>query len=137
MYTADHACSSAAAFAVDLFGVDLDAVVSIERGQIALYRQPGTSPRPGPKSTASTYTGTRQHASSTPTKGARLPQPGQGLNQPALLTFRRMMVRQPNDRRTVEAFRGKLLEASARMGGVFVHYDPDEGVWLMKLDSWI
>ena len=34
-------------------------------------------------------------------------------------------------------FRGRLLAAAARLGGVFVHYDPQEGVWLMKLDTWI
>lgn len=65
-----------------------------------------------------------------------LPPPGQGLNQPALLTFRRMAVRQRHDRRTVDAFRGTLLETSARLGGVFVHYDADEGVWMLKLDRW-
>ena len=67
----------------------------------------------------------------------RRPPPGEGLNQPALLTFRRMALRQPADRRTVEAFRGRLLEAAARMGGVFVHYDPEQGVWLLKLDAWL
>lgn len=34
----------------------------------------------------------------------------------------------------VDAFRGKLLDAAARMGGVHVHYDPDEGVWILKVD---
>lgn len=67
----------------------------------------------------------------------RLPPPGQGLNQPALLTFRRMAVRQPDDRRSVEAFRGRLHDAAARLGGVFVHYDADAGVWLLKLDAWL
>ena len=98
--------------AVDLLGVDLDAVVSIERGRIALYQQQQQ----------------QQPAA---------PPPGSGLNQPALLTFRRMTVRSVNDRRTVDAFRGKLMQASARMNGVFVHYDPDEGVWLMKMDAWL
>ena len=96
----------------DLLGVDLDAVVSIERGRIALYQQQQQ----------------QQPAA---------PPPGSGLNQPALLTFRRMTVRSANDRRTVDAFRGKLMQASAHMNGVFVHYDPDEGVWLMKMDAWL
>ena len=103
--------------AVDLLGMDLDRAVSIERGRISIYPQrSGTAAGKG---------------------SSQLPPAGEGLNQPGLLTFRRMAVRNPNDRRGVEAFRGKLLEASARMNGVFVHYDPEQGVWLMKLDAWL
>lgn len=76
-------------------------------------------------------------AIAAPPKVTVRPPPGEGLNQPALLTFHRMSLRQPADRRAVAAFRGRLLEAAARMGGVFVHYDPDEGVWMLKLDTWL
>lgn len=93
--------------------MDLDAVVSIERGRISLYPEPTSG------------SGDRM-----------LPPPGQGLNQPALLTFRRMAVRRPDDKSSVEAFKSKLMEASTRMHGIFVHYDPLQGVWLLKLDSW-
>ena len=102
--------------AVDLLGLDLDRAVSIERGRISIYPQ-------------------RRSAAKGSISG--LPPAGEGLNQPGLLTFRRMAVRNPNDRRGVEAFRGRLLEASARMNGMFVHYDPEQGVWLMKLDAWL
>ena len=102
---------------MDLLGLDLDAAVSIERGRISIYPQ---------RSGAGVGKGSSQ-----------LPPAGQGLNQAGLLTFRRMAVRNPYDRRGVEAFRGKLLQAATRMNGVFVHYDPDQGVWVMKLDVWL
>lgn len=98
--------------AVDLFDVNLDEVVSIERGRISLYPTTHDSAR-------------------------CLPPPGHGLNQPALVTFRRMAVRQPSDKRIVDAFRKKLEEAATRMQGVFVHYDQDKGIWLLKLDAWM
>lgn len=125
--------------AVDLRGVDLDAAVSIERGRIALYPHRGAAPVPAP---TAQVVGRARHAivhtaAAAPARPGRLPPPGQGLNQPALLTFRRMALRQPADWRTVEAFRGRLIEASARLHGVFVHFDPEAGVWLMKLDSWL
>lgn len=91
---------------VNLLDADLDAIVAVERGRISLY-------------------GTRR-----PEK----PPHGSGLNQPAMLTFRRMTVRRPNDRREVEAFRGRLMEASLRLGGTFVHYDPEDGVWMVKVE---
>ncbi len=47
--------------AVDLRGVDLDAVVDMDKGRIQVYGLPGGSPRPAA---------------------------GEGLNRPALLTFR-------------------------------------------------
>ena len=65
-----------------------------------------------------------------------MPPPGSGLNQPALLTYRRMAVRQPDDKAAVEAVRAKLQKASERSGGVFVHFDPKEGIWMLKVDSW-
>lgn len=147
--------------AVDLLNADLDEIVSIERGRIGLYpnrqqsapapavngRHARLAPAPGTPAAAASQRRARLLAALGRNGGAPLaiaappkpvrPPPGEGLNQPALLTFRRMTLRQPADRRTVDAFRGRLLEAAARMGGVFVHYDPDEGVWMLKLDTWL
>lgn len=103
---------------VDLLGVDLDVVVSIERGRVTLY--PGVPPSAGDNTTATRV----------------MPPPGAGLNQPAMLTLRHMAVKQPNDAHVVAAFKRKLEEAAGRMGAIFVHYDPQEGVWLTKLDVW-
>ena len=138
--------------------------MSIERGRITLYPPPpqqqqqgGKSPVSGPArgergaALAAAFHAVppeerrqlvlalaRQRQAHLLLSRARaMPPPGTGLNQPALLTFRRMAVRQKDDRRTVDAFRGKLAEASARLNGLFVHYDPDDGVWLLKLDSWL
>ena len=70
-----------------------------------------------------------------PSSGVRaLPPPGRGLNQPALLTFRRMAVRRSDGEATLRA---RLVQASTRMGGVFVHYDAREGVWMLKVDRWV
>lgn len=77
-----------------------------------------------------------------------LPPPGQGLNQPALLTFRRMRLAARGGggglpangssahHQLLDAFRGRLQEASQKLGGVFVHYDSEQGVWMLKLDAW-
>jgi hypothetical protein len=92
--------------AVDLRNVDLDSIVDIDKGRIQVYGLPGGSPRPAP---------------------------GSGLNRPALLTFRRMHVKQ-KDAKSLARFRAKLVDHAARMGGIFVHYDPDAGNWLMKVD---
>lgn len=152
---------------MNLLDADLDDIVSIERGRIALYpkRQQSAPPalptlpalqgpahaRLGPALNTPAAAAARRRARLVATLSGRStaplvaapppkpdrPPPGEGLNQPALLTFRRMALRQPADRRTVDAFRGRLLEAAARMGGVFVHYDPDEGVWILKSDTWL
>lgn len=47
-----------------------------------------------------------------------------------------MAVKKPDDPKLVAAFKKRLQEASERMGGVFVHYDPQEAVWMLKLDAW-
>lgn len=91
----------------------------IERGSIGLYPAPAGSSGDGAAAAA-----------------RKLPPAGHGLNQPALLTFRRMAVKKPDDQKLVSAFRKRLQEASERMGGVFVHYDPKEAVWMLKLDAW-
>ncbi|PRW57893.1 type I polyketide synthase [Chlorella sorokiniana] len=165
-------------YPVNLLDADLDEIVSIERGRIALYpnRTPPTpaplparpalpgparaasksrqlallAPAGPPPETPAAAAGRRRarllatlhggssamHAPALPLQLVR-PPVGEGLNQPALLTFRRMALRQPADRRAVDAFRGRLFEAAARMGGLFVHYDPVDGVWLLKLDTWL
>jgi acyl carrier protein len=93
-------------YPVDLRGADLDAAVRIERGAIALYPP-----------------------------GARRPPPGGGLDQPALLTYRRIFMRGAPGRRAEAAFRGRLLQACVRLGATFVHWDPAEGVWVAKAEG--
>jgi hypothetical protein len=90
-------------YPVDLAGVDLDEAVRIERGFIALY----------------------------PALKAR-PPPGVGLNQPALLTLKKMQLRGQRSSGAVAAFRGRLLQACARVGATFVH--SDQGVWMTKVE---
>lgn len=63
------------------------------------------------------------------------PQLGEGLNQPALLTFKKVFPRGKRTKGSLAAFKGLLLQASSRMGGTFVHWDPDEGVWIAKVDG--
>ena len=59
------------------------------------------------------------------------PPPGQELNVPALLTFYKIK----NKKIKSSLFRGVLHQAAARMGAVMVHYDEDEGTWIVKIDS--
>lgn len=122
--------------AMDLRGVCLDDIVSIEKGRIQVYGLPG---------------------------GAAKPPPQRGLNVPALLTFRcavtkelcwicmlimeccklkellpwpcRQMHVKQNDAKSVARFRAKLTDHAAKLGGVFVHYDASAGKWLMKVDQ--
>lgn len=92
-------------YPVDLLGADLDAIVHISRGSVTVY----------PSST-------------------RKPSPGYGLNQPSLITLKGIIPRGQKDYKSILAFKGKLLQACARMGGVFVHYDPDQGIWILKTE---
>lgn len=98
---------------------------------LATRRPAAAAAQPAPTTTASATAidGSNSNRSA-------LPPAGQGLNKAALVTFRRMAVKDGSDVAAAEAFRAKLQEASARMGGVFVHYDPADGVWLVKLDAW-
>ena len=91
---------------VDLRGLRLDDVVDIDKGRIQLYGLEG---------------------------GALRPAPGSGLNKPALLTFKRMHVKQ-KDAKSIGRFKAKLADHAARLGGVFVHYDADAGIWIVKVD---
>ncbi|CAL8465609.1 g5145 [Coccomyxa elongata] len=91
---------------VDLREVDLDAIIDMDKGHILVYGLPGGAPRPAQ---------------------------GEGLNRPALLTFRRMHVKQKSDN-SIAKFRAKLMDHAAKLGGVFVHYDADTGNWIMKVD---
>lgn len=68
---------------------------------------------------------------------APIPKPacGAGLNVPALLTFRRMLVKSRDDAKAVAAFRAKLEAHAAKIGAVFVHYEAESGNWVMKVDG--
>ncbi len=65
----------------------------------------------------------------------KTPPPGEGLSQPALLTFRRIFVKGKASKSSILAFKGVLLQACARAGATFVHYDSDRGSWIMKMDQ--
>ena len=92
-------------YPVDLRYANLDDIVQIRKGSITLY----------------------------PTSSK--PLPGDGLNQPALLTFKKVFVRGKATKASVLAFKGVLLQACARMAATFVHWDPDEGAWIAKVDA--
>ena len=38
------------------------------------------------------------------------------------------------DAASVKKFSGKLHDHASNIGGVFVHYDADSGIWMMKVD---
>ena len=63
------------------------------------------------------------------------PQLGQGLNRPALLSFKKVFPRGKKTKYSLIAFKSVLLQACSRMGATFVHWDPDEGVWIAKVDG--
>lgn len=92
---------------VDLRGLDLDSLIDIEKGKIVVYPEP------------------------SPAK----PPPGKGLNMPALLTFRRMHVKQRGDATAVAKFKQRLIDHAAKIGAVFVHYEVETGIWNIKIDS--
>lgn len=54
-----------------------------------------------------------------------------GLNRPALVTFKKVRARDQSK----ENMRGILYRAAARMGATFVHWDPDQGIWIIKMDG--
>ena len=104
---------------VDVRGLDLDAIVAIEKGKILLYpatlvgSDPGSGGAPGSTRDAPAAQSQRRRKASTtamtPASAAVLelpgtvaaallkPPPGEGLNVPAMLTFRRMLVKQRDD----------------------------------------
>lgn len=51
----------------------------------------------------------------------------------AELSSRKMMVKQ-KDAKSLDKFKAKLKENAGKIGGVFVHYEPESGTWLMKVD---
>lgn len=132
-------------YPVDLLGVDLDAAVALERGRFALYPQTHgwvqeTRDRTQEAGAAEQRNAARhlalpRGASAPGPPPPRKPPPGCGLNQPAIVTLRRMTMRDSSNRRAVDALRGRLAAAAARMGAVQVHYDAGEGVWMLKLDA--
>ena len=98
---------------VDLRGVNLDSLIEIEKGKILMYPERVVE---GGAATAK-------------------PPPGEGLNNPAMLTFRRMIVKQKGDAKALAKFRQKLIDHAAKIGAVFVHYDAEIGTWMMKVES--
>ncbi len=70
-----------------------------------------------------------------PQPAAQRPEQGAGLNVPALLTFRRMLVKNRDDAAAVAKFRAKLEAHAAKIGAVFVHYEAASGTWVMKVDG--
>jgi Nucleoporin autopeptidase len=158
---------------VDVRGLDLDAIVDIEKGKIVLY--PEAVPLPASKPMMATAAGKlpsrrrsvvhgsvsvsqpsaaaggrargpRSRSGAGDVQGGKgedaapravVPKParGEGLNVPALLTFRRMVVKSRDDAGAVAAFRGKLEAHAAKIGAVFVHYKADSGTWVMKVDG--
>jgi Nucleoporin autopeptidase len=159
---------------VDVRGLDLDAIVDIEKGKIVLYPDAASLPASTPQKAAaagkapgrrrSIVRGVAAAAQPSVAAGGRargrrsrsgaggdtpsgkakdaaprpaVPKPprGGGLNVPALLTFRRMVVKSRGDAGAVAAFRGKLEAHAAKIGAVFVHYETDSGTWVMKVDG--
>lgn len=59
-----------------------------------------------------------------------------GLDRPALLTFRQIYPKQKLQGLALEGFTSRLDKMSTNMGGVFVHYDAEAGIWVMKTDVW-
>lgn len=94
-------------YPVDLCDANLDEIVQIGKGSITLYNG----------------------------KKMKIPPPGSGLNQPALLTYKRIFPRNKASKGAITTFKGVLLQACSRMGATFVHWDPDEGVWIAKVEQ--
>ena len=94
-------------YPVNLCNANLDEIVHIGKGSITLYGN----------------------------GKMKTPLPGSGLNQPALLTFKRIFPRSKTSKGSIMAFKGVLLQACSRMGATFVHWDPDEGVWIAKVEQ--
>lgn len=158
---------------VDVRGLDLDAIVDIEKGKIVLYPEAAPLPASTQKTAAAAgkppgrrcsivrgvpsitqpavaaggrARGRRSRSGAGEAQGGKakdgapravIPKPahGEGLNVPALLTFRRMVVKSRDDAGAVAAFRGKLEAHAAKIGAVFVHYESDSGTWVMKVDG--
>lgn len=69
--------------------------------------------------------------------GERNENPGDGMNQPALLVFRgasRKAFASPLKRRRL---RSRLMQACQRTGGVLVHLDETRCEFIIKLDDWL
>ena len=158
---------------MDVRGLDLDALVDIEKGKIVLYPDAALLPASVPRTAAaagkpsncrrsivrgvvsvtqramaagSRARGRRSRSGAGDAKGSKatdaaprtvVPKPahGEGLNVPALLTFRRMVVKSRDDAGAVAVFREKLEAHASKIGAVFVHYEADSGTWVMKVDG--
>jgi nuclear pore complex protein Nup98-Nup96 len=94
-------------YPTDLRGVNLDNVVVIEKGKIAMYPAP-----------------------------VRKPARGHGLNQVAMLTLKKIFPKGGvTDKKAIDKFREKLAQVSLKMHGMLVHYDEKEGVWIVKVEG--
>lgn len=115
---------------------------SVVRSTTTDARQPVTGARRTRRSksgagdtAASAAAATAQKTPGTGKAVVAKPERGTGLNVPALLTFRRMLVKNREDAAAVAGFRGKLQAHAAKVGAVFVHYEVDTGTWVMKVDG--
>ena len=54
---------------------------------------------------------------------------------PALLTFRQIFPRHKFSALEVEGFIHHLERQSSKLGSLFVHYDPEKGIWVMKIET--
>ena len=55
-------------------------------------------------------------------------------DMPAVWVICRKMVVKKKDAASISKFSGKLRDHATNIGGVFVHYDADSGIWMMKVD---
>ena len=51
-----------------------------------------------------------------------------------MMVFCRKMLVKKKDAASISKFSGKLKDHAANIGGVFVHYDSESGIWMMKVD---
>jgi len=140
---------------VDVRGLDLDAIVAIEKGKILLYPENLSAPvsrDPGAGAAAAGTTREAPAKSQRRRKGSMTaatlvsalvselpgaavaappkPPPGEGLNVPAMLTFRRMLVKQRDDAGAVgrcsfvTPLPGLCIAAAHTYGIVHEHVEP-------------
>jgi len=94
--------------AVDIRGIDLDSIISIEERDISVYLEQeklGTKPSVGTK-----------------------------LNRPAVLTFHHVYPKGGGSQASLEGkFQEKLEKSTEAMGAEFIKYDSTEGIWAIKV----
>ena len=55
-------------------------------------------------------------------------------HSPDWLHLCRKMVVKKKDAASINKFSSKLRDHAANIGGIFVHYDSEPGIWMMKVD---